>query len=60
MTKIKCDQFQVRPCNEEIGFKNMMLQLRDNCSNSTEIVKSADVRVDQYYAGLLPDGFWYR
>lgn len=52
--------FQIRPCNEETEFKNMMLQLRNNCSSSTEIVQSADVRVDMYYAGLLQDGFWYR
>lgn len=52
--------FQVRPCKEEAEFKMMMLRLRDDCSNSNQIVSSADVYVDQYYAGLLQDGFWYR
>lgn len=56
----KIGQFQVRPCTEEAGFKNMMHQLLTTCSSSTEIVHSADVREDQYYAGQLQDGYWYR
>lgn len=51
---------QVRPCGEEIGFKNMMMRLRCHCENMAENVCTSDVQVDQFYAGLLQDGYWYR
>lgn len=51
---------QVRPCVEEVGFKNMMLQLRSYCENSQQRLNQNDVHANQYYAGQMPDGYWYR
>lgn len=37
----------------------MMLQLQELCNKSEHIVKN-ELRTNDYYAGLLPDGYWYR
>ena len=51
---------QVRPCIEEVGFKNMMLQLRSYCDNLQQRVNQNDIQVNQYFAGHMQDGYWYR
>ncbi|XP_031618681.1 tudor domain-containing protein 7A-like isoform X3 [Contarinia nasturtii] len=52
--------FFVRPCREESGFKDMMLSLRSFCDSFNQKINISDVQVNQYYAGQLQDGYFYR
>lgn len=38
----------------------MMLALQNYCEYNSQPVSKDDIQINQHYAGLSSDGYWYR